>query len=82
MENFILTIKDFLYVITIKTLIVAAAAVGAKIYCIENEFVTEIPMSLIGLAVIFPAVFTIGTPVQRRDRPAKEYGAINCLNHK
>lgn len=77
MENFILTIKDFLYVITIKTLIVAAAAVGATIYCIENEFVTEIPISLIGLAVVFPLVFTIGTAFQRRDLALKEYGAIN-----
>ena len=72
-----MTIKDFLYVITIKTLIVAAAAVGATIYCIENEFVTEIPISLIGLAVVFPLVFTIGTAFQRRDLALKEYGAIN-----
>ena len=77
MEIFILTIKDFLYLITIKTLIVAAAAVGATIYCIENEFVTEIPISLIGLAVVFPLVFTIGTAFQRRDLALKEYGAIN-----
>ena len=59
MENLILTIKDFLYVITIKTLIVATAALGATIYCIENEFVTEIPISLIGLAGILPLIFTI-----------------------
>ena len=77
MENFILTIKDFLYLITIKTLIVAVAASGATIYCIENEFVTEIPISLIGLAVVFPLVFTIGTAFQRRDLALKEYGAIN-----
>mgnify|MGYP001337310996 FL=1 len=77
MEIFILTIKDFIYLITIKTLIVAAAAVGATIYCIENEFVTEIPISLIGLAVVFPLVFTIGTAFQRRDLALKEYGAIN-----
>jgi len=77
LEIFILTIKDFIYLITIKTLIVAAAAVGATIYCIENEFVTEIPISLIGLAVVFPLVFTIGTAFQRRDLALKEYGAIN-----
>ena len=77
MENLILTLKDFLYVITIKTLIVAAASVGATIYCIENEFVTEIPISLIGLAVVFPLVFSIGTAFQRRDLALKEYGAIN-----
>ena len=47
LENLILTVKDFLCVITIKTLIVAVAAAGAIIYCIENKFVTEIPISFI-----------------------------------
>lgn len=77
LTKFFLTAKYFFYVITKKTLLVASAAVAATVFCIEYEYSTEIPISLIGLAVVFPLVFTIGTAFQRRDLALKEYGAIN-----
>ena len=77
MKELIQTTKDFFYVITSKTVLVSLGSVCSTVFCIEYEFITEIPISLIGLAVVFPLVFTIGTAFQRRDLALKEYGAIN-----
>lgn len=36
------------------------------------------PTSLIGLAVVFPLVFSINASFQRRDQALNEYGSINA----
>jgi len=61
------TIKNFFRVFDHQTVIVTLLAVGATFFCRRYGLQAEIPAGLIGLAVVFPIVFSINAAYRRRE---------------
>ena len=72
------TIKDFLSVVDHQTLIVSVLALGSTFACEYFGLVADIPTSLIGLAVVFPIVFSINAAYKRREEALKYFGGIKA----
>ncbi|MAS68842.1 MAG: hypothetical protein CMC43_05880 [Flavobacteriaceae bacterium] len=70
-------IKHFVYVINLRTIVISIVSVIATFFCGYFSFTCEMPASLIGIAVVFPLVFTINASFQRRDQALNEYGVLN-----
>jgi hypothetical protein len=72
------TIKDFLSVVDYQTLIVSVLALGSTFACEHFGLVANIPTSLIGLAVVFPIVFSINAAYKRREEALKYFSGIKA----
>ena len=71
-------ISHFFYAISIRTFLIIATSIGATASCEYFSIVGDMPTSLIGLAVVFPLVFSINASFQRRDEALQHYGTINA----
>ncbi len=71
-------LKDFLSVIDWHTVLVTTLAVASTYICIRLELEAEIPTALIGLAVVFPIVFSIQAAYRRREECLKYFGTIKA----
>ena len=71
-------LKDFLYIINFKVYIIIILSVIATYICTIISLVGNMPTALIGLAVVFPIVFSINSAFQRRDKALEHYGIINA----
>ncbi len=72
------TIKDFISVVDLQTLIVSILAVGSTFACLHFGLLAEIPTGLIGLAVVFPIVFSINAAYKRREEALKYFGGLKA----
>ena len=70
------TISNFFRIINHRTLIVIAMAVGATWFCRKQGLATELPTTLIGIAVVFPIVFSINSAYRRREEALKYLASI------
>ncbi|MFL2758348.1 MAG: hypothetical protein ACJZ9A_07275 [Paracoccaceae bacterium] len=70
--------RDFLYVVDLRLFIIAIISVFATRACEVYNYSGSMPTSLIGLAVVFPIVFSINSAFQRRDEALEQYGSINA----
>lgn len=61
-----------------QTAIVTAIAVLSTFICRQQEWFAEFPLTLMGTAVIFPIVFSIGGAYKRREAALDDYGAIKA----
>ena len=68
------TLKDFLSVVDYQTGVVLALALGATWGCLQLKLYADIPTGLIGLAVVFPIVFSINSAYRRREEALKFFG--------
>lgn len=71
-------LKDFLYIINFKVYIIIILSVIATYICTIISLVGNMPTALIGIAVVFPIVFSINSAFQRRDKALEHYGIINA----
>ena len=69
-------IKDFFSVINVKTLIVIAAACATTFICTELDFYYNVPTDLIGIAIVFPIVFSINAAYSRREKALEHYSVF------
>ncbi len=69
-------IKNFLIVMDWQTLIVTLLAVGSTYVCLRLDLVADIPTGLIGLAVVFPIVFSINAAYKRREEALRYFSEI------
>ena len=69
-------IKDFFSVINVKTFIVIAAACITTLICTELEFYYNVPTDLIGIAIVFPIVFSINAAYSRREKALEHYSVF------
>jgi hypothetical protein len=60
-------LKSFLLIINYKTLIVTTLAVVSTYFCIEYKLTAKFPDMLVGVAIVFPVVFSIGSAYNRRE---------------
>ena len=70
------TILNFFRIINHRTLIIIGMALGATWFCRENGYAAELPTTLIGIAVIFPIVFSINSAYRRREEALKYLASI------
>ena len=60
-------LKSFLLIINYKTLIITALSVISTYICIEYEITARFPDMLVGVAIVFPVVFSISSAYTRRE---------------
>jgi hypothetical protein len=55
-------------IINYKTFIVTALALVATWFCIKYNFTADMPLTLLGIAIVFPIVFAINSAYIRREQ--------------
>lgn len=60
-------LKSFLLIINYKTLIVTTLSVFSTYICYHFGFIANFPDMLVGVAIVFPVVFSIGSAYNRRE---------------
>jgi predicted membrane chloride channel (bestrophin family) len=60
-------IRSFSLIINYKTFIVTALSVISTYYCVETGLTAKFPDMLVGVAIVFPVVFSIGSAYNRRE---------------
>lgn len=71
-------IRRTFLIIDLKAMIVVILSVGTTYFCGRFKLTTELPLTLIATAVIFPIVFSIGGAYKRREVALSEYGSIKA----
>ncbi len=61
------TIKSFSLIINYKTFIITTLAVLSSYFCFEFGLTAKFPDMLVGVAIVFPVVFSIGSAYTRRE---------------
>lgn len=61
------TLRSFLLIINYKTIIVTTLALISTYVCIHNDLTAKFPDMLVGVAIVFPVVFSIGSAYSRRE---------------
>ena len=56
------------YIINYKTFIITAMAVIATWYCLRMGWYADFPLTIVGIAIVFPIVFSINSAYRRRER--------------
>lgn len=73
------TVKSFFKIFSWKTLIIAILAVVSTFLCNYFMFKADFPLTLIGIAVVFPLVFSINSAYKRREIALTHYGVLKAL---
>ncbi|MGA1794035.1 MAG: hypothetical protein ACMUHM_08795 [Thermoplasmatota archaeon] len=72
-------VKSLRLIMSWSTLIVTGLAVLSYYLCYHFELRSEFPMTLIGIAVVFPIVFSISGAYKRRETALKHYATIKAF---
>jgi predicted membrane chloride channel (bestrophin family) len=62
------TIRSLYLIINYKTLIVTALSLVSTWLCMRYNFQANLPLTLVGIAIVFPVVFSIDSAYKRRER--------------
>ncbi|PKQ68011.1 bestrophin family ion channel [Raineya orbicola] len=63
-------------IINYKTFIITTLSVIGTYYCKEFNFVGDLPITLVGTAIIFPVVFSINSAYRRREDAIMSYASM------
>ncbi len=66
-------VKSFSLIINYKTLIVTALAIISTYVCFQLGLTAKFPDMLVGVAIVFPVVFSIGSAYTRRETALQRY---------
>jgi predicted membrane chloride channel (bestrophin family) len=69
-------LKSFSMIFTATTVVVVTCAVISTYLCQYYQIYADFPTTLLGLAVVFPIVFSIGTAYARREKALVYYGSM------
>ena len=72
------SIKYFSTILNAQTIVVTLLALASTFLCTHFEWQAEIPAGLIGLAVVFPIVFSINAAYRRREEALRYFGALKA----
>lgn len=61
------TLRSFSLIINYKTFIITALSVISTYVCYANDLTAKFPDMLVGVAIVFPVVFSIGSAYNRRE---------------
>jgi predicted membrane chloride channel (bestrophin family) len=71
-------LSAFLKIIDAQTVIVTLLAVASTYICNQFEFFANLPSGLIGIAIIFPIVFSINSAYRRREEALKYFASLKA----
>jgi hypothetical protein len=66
-------LKSFLLIINYKTLIITTLSVASTYVCYRLGFTAKFPDMLVGVAIVFPVVFSIGSAYNRRESALQRF---------
>jgi hypothetical protein len=67
------TFKSFSLIINYKTFLITALSVLSAYLCFTNGLTAKFPDMLVGVAIVFPVVFSIGSAFTRRETALQRY---------
>jgi predicted membrane chloride channel (bestrophin family) len=70
--------RSLFLILNYKTIIITLLSLCATYLCLEYKWTADLPQTLIGIAVVFPIVFSIGVAYQRRENALKDYGNLKA----
>ncbi|MBW2617657.1 MAG: hypothetical protein JRC92_02120 [Deltaproteobacteria bacterium] len=71
-------IRYFLGIIDLQTIIVTALALASTFFCRRFNLAAEMPTGLIGVAIIFPIVFSINAAYRRREEALRYFASYKA----
>ena len=72
-------VRSLRLIISFSTLVVTSLSVLSFYLCWRYELLADFPMTLIGIAVVFPIVFSISGAYKRRETALKHYATIKAF---
>ena len=72
-------LKSIRLIMGLNTLLVAFLAVFSTWLCKQFGWVADFPLTIIGIAVVFPIVFSISGAYKRRETALKHYGTMKAF---
>lgn len=72
-------IKQFIRILDLHVVIITALALGCTFACLQLNIFAELPLGLLGLAVVFPIVFSINAAYKRREGVLKNYSKFKGM---
>lgn len=69
-------LKSFLLIINYKTLIITTLSVISTYVCYHLGFTAKFPDMLVGVAIVFPVVFSIGSAYNRRENALQRISGL------
>jgi len=70
------TLKSFITILNWQTLAIIIISIVSTYFCRIYGFTAKFPLTLIGMAVVFPLVFSINTAYKRRELALKHYANL------
>ncbi len=71
-------IKSYISVVNMHTIIVVALSCAATALCIHFDVRIDLPTGIIGLAIVFPIVFSINAAYRRREDALKYFASLKA----
>jgi len=71
-------ISRIILIINWKTFLITFLAIASTAICLHYDIKADFPLTLIGTAIVFPIVFSIGGAYKRREVALDEYGSIKA----
>lgn len=72
------TIKQFIKIVDLHTWVVTGLALIVVFICRRLDFLVDLPTTLIGIAVVFPLVFSINSAYRRREDALKAFASLKA----
>ena len=69
-------LRSFAHIINAQTIIVIAISMIATYICLQLDVVIDLPTGLIGIAIVFPIVFSINAAYRRREEALRYYASL------
>jgi len=66
-------VRSFFLIINYKTLIITALSVISSYVCFHIGLIAKFPDALVGIAIVFPVVFSIGSAYNRREAALQRF---------
>lgn len=70
--------RSFIHIFNIRTLILLSLSLCGTYLCLYFNIMADLPQTVIGIAIVFPIVFSIGSAYQRRENALKEYSNLKA----
>ena len=72
------SLRQFFRIFDVQVLLISVLAVVATYLCIDHDLRSDLPSSLIAVAIVFPIVFSIGAAYQRREQALQSLSTLRA----
>ena len=74
--TFLKTLKSFFIILSWQTILTIITSIAATYACRHFNFFGDFPLTLVGIAIVFPLVFSINSAYKRRETALKHYANL------